>query len=366
MVALSWSIVDRTPSIPRSVRLRGAKAAPYLQPSVPLPANGDYAELRRIVRAEGLLEEQDLYYWSKFAICLLLNAIAITIAIVASHPVIILADAVFFAFTSTQIALLSHDVIHRQAFRGKRENAILQLVIGNLILGLSHTWWDKKHSQHHANPNHIDKDPDIQMPFVVFSSEQIADRPRWMYPLIKFQAVVLILVFPLQVISMYAMSVQHLLTEPAARKPLQWTLMAIHFILAAWFLTFIGGWLLTTAFAVIYLGLFGLYNSSVFASNHKGMPLTADGKRLDFFREQVMTSRDVEGHPITDFWYGGLNYQIEHHLFPTMPRNNLPRAREIVLSFCGEKGVDHYSTSLWEAYRETVVHLHRESASLRA
>ncbi len=356
---------DPIPAFPGSPN-PGAKAAPTLQPSVPLPANGDYAELRRIVRAQGLLEEQDFYYFSKLAICLLLNVAAIAIAVVASQPALILADAVFFAFASTQIALLSHDVIHRQAFRGKRENAVLRLFIGNFILGISHTWWDNKHSQHHANPNHVEKDPDIQLPFLVFSEEQIASRPTWLRPVIKFQAFILLLVFPLQVVAMYWTSFQHLVREDAPRKALQWTILAVHFALIGWMLTFVGSWLTAVGFTAIYLGVFGFYNSSVFASNHKGMPLTADGKRLDFMREQILTSRDVDGHPITDFWYGGLNYQIEHHLFPTMPRNNLPRAQEIVTAFCRERGIEHYSTSLMVAYKETLVHLHQESASLRA
>lgn len=97
---------------------------------------------------------------------------------------------------------------------------------------------------------------------------------------------------------------------------------------------------------------FGLYNSSVFASNHKGMPLTADGRRMDFFREQVLTSRNVTGRRLTDFWYGGLNYQIEHHLFPTMPRCNLSKAQPIVEAFCAEQGVSYHSTGLFASYRE--------------
>lgn len=318
------------------------------------------------MRAEGLLEEQNLYYWSKFFICILLNVAAIAIAVIASHPAIILAVAVFFAFTSTQIALLSHDVIHRQAFRDKRLNVVMRLFIGNVILGISHSWWDEKHSQHHATPNHIDKDPDIQLPFVAFSREQLARRPRLMRPLIRFQAIIFPTVFPLQVVLMYWTSFGHLFSEPAPRRILQLALIGVHFALAGWFLTFLGGWLLTTTFVVLYLGTFGFYNSSVFASNHKGMPLTADGKRLDFLREQVMTARDVDGHPVTDFWYGGLNYQIEHHLFPTMPRNNLPKVRPIVMQFCADRGIPFHSTTLAVAYKETISHLHRESAPLRA
>ena len=47
-----------------------------------------------------------------------------------------------------------------------------------------------------------------------------------------------------------------------------------------------------------------------------------------------MPSPRVTGGPLVDFFYGGLNYQVEHHLFPTMPRTNLGRCHEIVSAFC--------------------------------
>src|SRR5260370_8441748 len=80
---------------------------------------------------------------------------------------------------------------------------------------------------------------------------------------------------------------------------------------------------------LIHKGVGGAYMASVFAPNHKGMPQTDSESRLDFVRTQVLTARNVRGHPITDLWYGSLNYQIEHHLFPGMPRLNIRRAQPI-------------------------------------
>jgi fatty acid desaturase len=93
------------------------------------------------------------------------------------------------------------------------------------------------------------------------------------------------------------------------------------------------------------------------------MLIIREGERLDFLREQVLTSRNVRAGRLTDFWYGGLNYQIEHHLFPTMPRNRLAEAREIVRQFCAEEGIAYHETSILEAYREGFVHLQRVGAT---
>ena len=88
------------------------------------------------------------------------------------------------------------------------------------------------------------------------------------------------------------------------------------------------------AFALVQQGLFGLYLGCSFAPNHKGMPTLTQADQLDFLRRQVLTSRNVRGSRLVDFLLGGLNYQIEHHLFPNMPRPNLRHAQPLVREFC--------------------------------
>ena len=86
---------------------------------------------------------------------------------------------------------------------------------------------------------------------------------------------------------------------------------------------------------------------------------------MDFLHQQVLTARNVEGNPVADFWYGGLNYQIEHHLFPNMPRNNLKKAQVVVKSFCEEKGIPYHQTGVWQSHVEILSFLHEVSAPLR-
>jgi len=82
-------------------------------------------------------------------------------------------------------------------------------------------------------------------------------------------------------------------------------------------------------------------------------------------RRQVLTSRDVKAHPLTDFWYGGLNYQIEHHLFPSMPRNKLKKAQTIVRAFCEERSIPYRESGALESNREILQFLHEVSAPAR-
>ncbi|MEX0782806.1 MAG: acyl-CoA desaturase [Dehalococcoidia bacterium] len=335
-------------------------------PTAPTPITAnDYVRLKRLVKAEGLLESQTWYYVFKTVVALTTLAAAIAMAVTVSHPLLIIVAAAFMGFASTQIALLGHDVGHRQAYRGRRTNTIGRYFFGNVLLGISHSWWNTKHNQHHANPNHVDEDPDIQFPMIAFTPEQVLTRHKVFRPLMAVQAFVFVFFFPLQALNMRVTSVTHLLAGNAKRPLRQGAFMAVHFIGYAAILFAIGSWPMALVFFLVHQGVFGLYNSSVFATNHKGMPVITSDTRLDFFREQVLTARDVAGHPVTDFWYGGLNYQIEHHLFPTMPRNRLRDAQPIVEAFCKGVDVPYHSTGLLTSYREGFAHLHRATASLR-
>jgi fatty acid desaturase len=96
-----------------------------------------------------------------------------------------------------------------------------------------------------------------------------------------------------------------------------------------------------------------------FAPNHKGMPLVPKDARLDFLTRQVVMSRNIRGSRILDVAMGGLNYQIEHHLFPSMPRPHLRRAAPIVAEYCRERGVPYVATGLWESYGIVVRYINR-------
>ncbi len=111
-------------------------------------------------------------------------------------------------------------------------------------------------------------------------------------------------------------------------------------------------------FTAVQQGLFGLYLGCAFAPSHKGMPVLRERDKLDFLRRQVLTSRNVSGGRVVETLLGGLNYQIEHHLFPSMPRPCLRRCRAIVRPFCAQIGVPYCEKGLVGSYTDVLRHLH--------
>ena len=118
------------------------------------------------------------------------------------------------------------------------------------------------------------------------------------------------------------------------------------------------------AFLGLQLAVFGVCIGGSFAANHKGMPLVPASMRLDFLRRQVLMSRNIRGGVFTDFAMGGLNYQIEHHLFPSMPRPTLRRVQPIVREYCELHGVKYTEVGLFASYRIVVDYLN--NVGLRA
>jgi fatty acid desaturase len=119
------------------------------------------------------------------------------------------------------------------------------------------------------------------------------------------------------------------------------------------------------AFFAIHQAVFGFYMGCSFAPNHKGMPTIPAGRKIDFLRRQVLTSRNVRGGPFTDFLLGGLNYQVEHHLFPNMPRPSLRKAQVLVREYCAAHGILYTETTLVGSYATVLRYLHALGAPLR-
>jgi fatty acid desaturase len=329
-------------------------------------APSDYAVLKRRIREAGLLDKQPAYYVRLIVVNAILFAACCAVLVLFRNPWIQALDAIFLGLVSGQLGFQLHDAGHLQMFERKWKNVLVGFLTANALLGMSHGWWVDKHNRHHANPNHTDLDPDIESPAIVYSIEQALGRRGLRRFIAKYQA---FFFFPLICLlgwSMHLAGAKFLAKQSSRFRVAEVIVLLIHAVLylglLAWLL---GPW---SALLVIMLhkAAGGFYLATVFAPNHKGMLAVDEDSDLDFLRAQVLTSRNIRANPVTDFWYGSLNYQVEHHLFPSMARNNVRRAHGIVRDYCAEIGVPYHETSLLGSYRELLGFLHEVGAPLRA
>jgi fatty acid desaturase len=331
----------------------------------------EFAILSRQIRQAKLLDRRYGSYLLRIAVTLaaFAGAWATFVWLGQSWLQLIVAAALGVLFT--QVAFLGHDGGHQQVWHSRRANDLLTIIAGNLLVGLSFAWWVDKHNRHHSHPNHEGQDPDIGDGVLAITTDQIAARHRRLGRFIgRHQAALFFPLLLLEGLNLHVSSARHLTAAPVGRsgryRTVEIVLLALHAVayLAALVLV------LTPAQAVAFFGVhqavFGLYMGCSFAPNHKGMPTIKAGSKIDYLRRQVLTSRNVRGGWFTDLLLGGLNYQVEHHLFPSMPRANLRKAQAVVRAHCAAYAIPYTETSLFGSYAIVLRHLHALGAPLRS
>jgi len=334
-----------------------------------LPASAhstsDFAALKHLVQQAGLLEKQPVYYMTKFVIVLALFALSIAFLLLVKSFWLQLLNAAFLGIITTQLGLLGHAAGHRQIFRQPWKNDLVGLVVGNLLIGMSTTWWRERHNKHHSHPNQHDVDPDVFIPIVAFAPEDLVGKSPFLLTLMKYQAYFFFPLLTLASIDMQVHSIQYLFREKVKYAVAERLFLLLHFVLYLGFLFFHFSIWQALLFLFAHQIFSGVYMGSIFAPNHKGMPVLDKESKIDFLHRQIITARNVHAHPLTDLLYGGLNYQIEHHLFPSMAENKLNEAQVIVKRFCQQEAIPYYETNLVQSYCEILAALHAVTAPLR-
>jgi fatty acid desaturase len=325
----------------------------------------DFAELCHIVKRSGLLRRRRGYYVLTGSLTVVVLAAAWVVFGYLGDSWWQLFTAAFLAVVFTQLSFLGHDAGHKQIFRRRRANDAVGLMCGGLV-GLSYGQWVVKHNRHHANPNHEDHDPDLDVPLLIFTTGQGRTKRGFLRWMAKYQAFLFFPLLLLEGLNLHWSGIRAVWRHEMKAHRLEKFLLIAHIgsYLTAVFLVLSPG--IAVLFILVHQGLWGVYLGCSFAPNHKGMPTLTEGDSTDFLRKQVLTSRNVRGGVWTDFALGGLNYQIEHHLFPSMPRPNLRHVQPLVRQFCAQHDISYTQCGLLRSYGQALRHLHELGAPLRA
>ncbi|WP_308491707.1 fatty acid desaturase family protein [Microbacterium terrisoli] len=329
------------------------------------PVAKAYMHISHVAQETGLLRRTPWFYvFVGTCIALALGgAITGFILLGPTWYQLLIAGALGVMFT--QIAFLAHEAAHRQILATGPANDRLARVLGALV-GMSYSWWDSKHSRHHANPNKVGKDPDIEVDTISFLDEDAAQARGLRRMITRRQGWLFFPLLTLEGFNLHVLSFRHLASRGTVKG--RWTeivLLVLRFalVLTPLFLFLPLG--MAFAFLGVMSAVFGVYMGATFAPNHKGMPVIAPDAKLDFFTKQVRTSRNIRGGWWATWLMGGLNYQVEHHLFPSMARPHLAQARAIVRDYCASNNVPYTETSLWRSYAIVIDYLNRVGLAAR-
>ncbi|SLN03436.1 Fatty acid desaturase [Corynebacterium xerosis] len=351
----STSVIDMTTTAQRPP----AQSRPPVQ-SRAAAQTKDYFELSQRVKDAGLMGRNVRSY--------VLRTVLLGLAFVGAFVLLLtlgstwwqLAVAVLFGILFTQAAFIGHDAAHQQVFSSGKRNAWFARIIGNLVVGLAIAWWTRKHNKHHANPNTVGRDGDIAGGVLVFIPEEQATRTGFMAWFAKRQGWAFFPILTLFGFVLHYEGITALLkTEKVKHRKVELALVLVRLIGFPAIVLSTLGLGMGLAFLGVQMAVFGVYMGSSFAPNHKGMPLIPKGLEVDFLRRQVLTSRNIRGGLLMNWAMGGLDLQIEHHLFPRMPSANLRKAKPIVKQFCAERGITYTETNLITSYGIIIQYLNR-------
>jgi fatty acid desaturase len=303
------------------------------------------------VIAAGILERDYPYYTILIAGLGIATAVSLYFLIRTPFSLPLVAWAAAFALVGVHLCGIVHDAGHRGVFRSKALNNLLGGGVAGL-LAMGFRSWRVQHNAHHAHTNVDGLDPDLDIPLHAFTVRQFQRQGGvWRY-VRRYQAGFF---YPMRTLVVFSRRLSEISYYRRERfSPRLLAEMAIWAIgITAWFVVpfFVFPLEKVILVFVVIHPIMGLYLSNVFAPNHKGMPQILEGTEISFLEQQISTSRNITPGWFVDFVYFGLNYQIEHHLFPTCPRNKLKQITPYVKEICARTGLEYTQAGIVKSNR---------------
>lgn len=333
------------------------------------PASEAFAQLHRFFIQEGFFKTSALWYAAKFAFVLswLLWAALLASSGSPSWYVSWLVGLCLALFWQ-QCGFLMHDFMHSQGFHERKIDNWIGLISGTLGVGVNSFWWQEEHFVHHALTNTVDYalgfyDPQMR--------EDTWAQNEKLFP------------FVTKWLQRRMVSMQHWIFVPAClllgrtfiiydafraeRRPVVWLMLGLHF---CWLTALLcqlptrGQALLAYAVASTFEGVLHMqllvshYCKPFYERRH----VCED---VNWYRMQVESNINITNPVWMDWFHGGLNYHIEHHLYPLMPRHRYREASRHVKAVCAQLGIEYDECDWTRAFVRTLSQLKRMSVMFK-
>jgi fatty acid desaturase len=327
-------------------------------------AAGQYVEAFHRLSAEandaGLMRRQYGFYWPMILFWTLATGAILIGVVLLGDTWLQLILAALLGVAMAQLGFLGHEAAHLEVFASQKWNEWVARILACLFTGLSYDWWIDKHGRHHAYPNKEREDPDAKAGVLSFTPEGTDQRTGLAARLGKYQGYYFLPLLFFEGFSLHVDSFKNILTgKNVKHRWVEILLVGIRVFgyLGLLFLVLPPG--MALAFVGVQVAVFGFLLGFAFSPNHIGMPTVPHDAEIDFLRRQVHMSRSIRGGPLVHFLMGGLEYQVEHHLFPMAPRPNLAALQRLVRKHCADNAIPYTETSLGEAFRTIIAYLNQ-------
>ncbi|XP_061165492.1 acyl-CoA 6-desaturase-like isoform X1 [Saccostrea echinata] len=316
----------------------------------------DFRELRETAEKMGLFKPSYWFFFIHLAHILAMEVMAyLTLYYFGTGWIPFIVSVCLYATVQSQIGWLQHDFGHLSVFKSSWLDHVFHFLTIGCIKGASPSWWNHMHYQHHAKPNVMGKDPDVRVDQLFVVGEKmpvkVAESNKSSMPY-NLQHKYFFIIGPPLLFPVYFqfMLFRHIFTR---------RLWKDFIVVMAFYVKFFYLYtpLLGVGWVFVYYEIMRVLESHWFTwvsqSNHIPMDIDEDTAE-PWIRLQLKATCDIEQSFFNDWFTGHLNFQIEHHLFPTMPRHNLYKIQPIVQSLCKKHGIPYQMKTLSQSFVDIV------------
>lgn len=278
-----------------------------------------------------------------------------------------LAGASMLGFLWNQSGFVGHDSGHYNVMSNSKWNRIAQIVTGNCMTGISIGWWKRNHTAHHIACNSLDFDPDLQhLPMFCISNQFFRSLRSYYYDrkmsfdmvsrfLVSYQHYTFYPVMCVARVNLFAQSV--LLLASNTTVPDRWQEILGVIVFWIWYpyvVSCMPNWGERFMFVMASFCITAIQHVQFTLNHFSGDVYVGQPKGNDWFEKQTAGTVDISCSTWMDWFHGGLQFQVEHHLFPRLPRCHLRMVSPMVRELCKKHGLKYMSASFIEANRRTI------------
>ncbi|WOK98026.1 hypothetical protein Cni_G06735 [Canna indica] len=337
----------------------------------------DYRRLAAEFSKMGLFEKKGHTTLITLATMSLLFAGAVYGVLCSSSFWVHVGCAVLMGFLWMQSGFLGHDSGHYNVTGSKFLNCFMQVIAGNCLTGISIGWWKRNHNAHHVACNSLDFDPDVQhIPLFAVSNELFRSLTSKFYERkMQFDAAARLFVsyqhwtfYPVMCVARVNLFLQSLLLLLSKKRVpgrrLEFVGIMVFWIWFPFLVSCLPSWGERALFVLVSFAITGIQHVQFCLNHFSASVYIGPPCGNDWFEKQTKGTLDIACSPWMDWFHGGLQFQVEHHLFPRLPRAHLRQISPLVMELCEKHGLPYSSFSFWEANVRTIRTL--RSAALQA